>query len=629
MASDIPRMYRFICLILGHPIVTLVALTLLFFSVEALIVSFTKFPFSHGDDIVDFTWGILLSVIATSITAYIFMYETNRSLRSLNSYNSKITKSYESLVRSTLSKITSFSIIIVIGSVLLFSPLISFDHYSDMRIAYEIVSGGSISILVCNLLVLLSIIQSGEMISCMANKELETITYAKGSGGEGGKTRDTIQEKEFKNLIKEIAVTSGSMMPASGDFLSVVPPMKRVVERIASSSDRECQDIAESLGKTLKDTEDYISEKLGKLNINPVSRPNNEYGAEAIVLFTVAKYAHATLSEYADCKNALLTVRMGAEIKVEVIEGTLYVNNELYNLQPITSDKKQENNIRSYKIIINSNTYIHVSETPGFSVNEDRWAYEYSILKDVVNIRRSEIISGYLNNPKEYELLETMGQYGHVSGQRSGNDVIEDLKCTALLKKLLMGKSLTGMDLSGMDLRGSSFYCSDLSNVVFNHCRLSYSDMSYAILARTRWIGVEADSVLLTGSDLSGAVFGNVSLDERACLENCILSNSVLRSPKLDGTCLLGIKADNVTMIAGELIGCPFDDSTVEDVVFQECYIGRPYDKKIRIRIRMGTEKVIEKMARLKIVRMDGDREILVFDTQKMVEAVIFSDRGE
>ena len=211
---------------------------------------------------------------------------------------------------------------------------------------------------------------------------------------------------------------------------------------------------------------------------------------------------------------------------------------------------------------------------------EEKTSYKELLSNDIKN-------AVAINN-----LIKTIQYYGWNAQELCSCDFKYPLPAI-VFRKMMFQKTLRNLDLTGSYLGWMSFYGSDLTGCNFTLSEITGCDFSSSILRDTIWIETKIGEAgaLMNGSDLSDAVFGHISLNNRTVLDNCKLKNSIINSPILIGTSSIGMIVNNLTADNGFFQNLLCDDSTFENSIIHQGLISRSDEYGYRISLGSGVLK--------------------------------------
>lgn len=657
MASEPPKKRggyngaRSIAWSITHPAIVIVSITIVSAVILSIILSFSNYPSEHGDDIIDYTWGILLSIIATSVTTYVFMYESNRSLKDRLKYSVGISKHYESKVRNTLSHVTILTIVVVATGILLFPPFISLGHMRYMIYLYAALSGISISILFCNLAVMYSIIQSGKIISVMA---------VSGSSGIESKFKDMDPEYKDDSYFRMVAHAERFSKLWTGDgisvndYLKVMSPLTTMVETIqeniqSSSEDSDEDPLLSGRGAicTRIMSSNFVDDSLGQkfisckgldmngedalASIERSIRHSSEPGMQVCTFLSDGIKIHIESAGSDPClEDGYNDLNLEEKLAIDVVENkshdkkgvSIYINGE--KLGPVTSLSLPSDK-DNYLILLEAS----FQSTSG--ILYDIWTRDYIMIYWLISNGGpiKEKLSNDIGKSVDiYNLVKTVQYYGWNVQDLTKQGFNFPLSAI-VYRKLMFQKTLRNLDLTGSYLNWMSFYGSDMTGCNFTLSEITGSDFTTSILRNTIWIETKIGEAgaLFNGADLSDAVFGQVSLNDRTVLDNCKLKNSIINTPELIGTSSIGMIANNVTVDQGVFQSWVSDDSTFEGSIFHQSLITRSDGDGYRITFGSGhlNDNKIDMDCRFRLVK----GSVVLIDSVETTKVLITSSDPE
>ena len=645
---------------LSHPLRMIITSTIAFIAVEIGVLWSAAFPFDHGDDIIDYTWGILLSVIATSVTAYVFMYESNRSTKTKVNYSAKISSFYEKKIRTMLTCIAVLTIIIVIAGMLLFTPFINHDHAAHVGWMYAIVTGFSISIISCNLIVMLAIIQSGKVISKMALDDdakesvpslMDKVTHTYSNDPYFRVlAHSESSEKGFKNGTANMNEYSRKVAPLS-QMLNEIVRVHKLDDGSFSMRDALQSGIDTIRGRISSSR--LVDRSIGQYyDINGEFRLKGPEKDAKIIESAIPRKNDADNDESRIRVMAFISDRIRVTVKANGVEAELknglnsihggdveFIVSYDVNLPGSADEKKEAKLIINGEEVDKNESGRRIKNITDLSVVEATFQSGSSYLYDVWT--RDYILTDWLFSDKCNDMLDSIisEMESHVSINNMVmtimyyNDLKNELKKENLkypyssiaVRKMMHNKTLCNIDFTGSDLKWTSFYGSDMTSCNFTSCNLTGSDMSNAILKNTIWqeTTIDDEGILLNGSDLTGATIGRVNLNENADIGGCIINGSTINNPVLTETYAISVLMNNVLINYGRFFDCLIDDSTFEKTIFHENFISTSINNGLSLRFGNIAATTLEPLkARFRLVK-EG---VLLYDSGKIIPIEIISE---
>jgi len=569
MTSSI-RITLVLCWILDHPFITILLSSVLFVIAGQGIMMVVGYPSEHGDDIIDYIWGILLSIIATSVTAYVFMYESNRSLRSRMRFSEDISEYYERRIRLMLSCISVMTIVIVISGMILFPPFVNSEHENSVRMIYEFINGFSVSVMFCNLMVMLAIIQSGKVISAMSISRWTGVPSEMGQLEEDYKTHSYLKYLDHANHISKYSDSTMSV----AEYQELVTPLSNMVTKVMEDSGNG-KDMA-AMPVTISSGFSTIEERLIQ-----------------------SQREDDSLGQHLFAESGCEDWRFRLDEKKRIDDRMISI------LETSPCDDK----LSLYDI----------------------WTRDYLVLAWIINNKPEKlalvnVCADFGRHIAINNLIKTVSHYRGIDDPEALG-ALRYPYSSIVIKKMLFNKFLKDLDLTGSNLEWVSFYGSDLTGCNFTACKMTGCDLTNALLRNSVWVETEIGDkgIMMKGCDLTGAVFSSISLNDNTDIGNSRLEGSIINGPKLQGTFAISVLAYNITVNNGTFIDCPMDDSTLEGSILRECIIGRPLDQGIRISFGAGSfQSCYSTKARIKVVKGNT----VLIDTRGPVEVVLQAEKA-
>ena len=653
------RLIAVVNLALSHPLAVIAVSTLAFIVAELGVLYLAAFPFDHGEDIIDYTWGILLSVIATSVTAYVFMYESNRSTRTKINYSARISSFYEGKIRGMLTCIAVLTIVIVIAGMLLFTPFINHDHAVHVGWMYAIVTGFSISIIFCNLIVMLAIIQSGKVISEMAlEKKGESIPALNGGIGhtylndpyfrvlahsessEDGFKKGTVDMNDYSKKVTPLSQMLGEIVRIhkldDGSFSirdALSSGMDTIRNRISASRlvDRSIGQYYNRKGelrlKDCKTDAEIIEAAIPREDSAKEDDPNVKVMAFINDGIGISVKANGVETELKNGLNRIPKSDVELTISYDVnLPGSIEEGDEPRVI--VNGNELKRDEFDLYRAKIEGPSIIEATFQSRGSYLYDVWTRDYILTDWLFTEKGKRILDPVLSEMDSHvsinNMIMTIMYYGDLKGALDDIDLVYPYSSIAI-RKMMHSKTLCDIDFTGSDLRWTSFYGSDMTGCNFTSCDLTGSDMSNAVLRNTIWqaTDVRSEGILLNGSDLTGATFGQIKLNENADIGSCIIDGSTVNNPELTGTYAISVLMNDVLINYGRFFDCLIDDSTFNKTIFHENYISTSFNKELCLRFgNKGTKNPESLRVRFRLVK-EG---ILLYDSDKKMPVDIMSD---
>ena len=604
---------------------------------------------NHLDNISE---DILMAAIATSITVYIFMFETNRRLQARHPNHIEAISTFETAVKRLIVQTLGISILFIITDVLIPSNggILSSIYLDSLLFPTSIMMMGS------NLAATSSIILSRSVISYMSmngpkgakSKYLElefgycyhrpTLFFLVqdsivNNQGRSPKYRDTLNAKNtffdtihvvsrFKELTKAVEPDDtiirrlmDKKMYSERDTLQVcralVQGRKRVEQRLVQYTmmfddpqiNQVITDTCHPSEDHSRNPEDYlkridiISTILPSFSIEGLDPKVDKSDIECIgQLLELHKFTHRPeLIILRDSPKA-----MGNEHYVD------FDLSEERIIREVSLKRIWRNNYLAILYILYDYyaRYLEMRDNKRRSsgrIVKDREMESFEGNRPCSDSILFQLVEGYLDISAIAGMIDSAH---HFNTRRMRETCTSEFRCLSymfyhtLLKKFFFNKPLSNLDLSGVDLSNASFYGSNMEKCDFTSSIISGSDFTECNLRNCTWINVRTNpgGVLFTSADFTGSVFGRINIDHHSDLCDAIFAQSVMDRSRFKEVDMRGITMDSMSLSHCQFRGAMMDVSTFKNTTLDRCTFvpERPLDMEMMFEDGDSTIEYIE-----------------------------------
>lgn len=514
-------------------------------SILSIITTFWLIPNTQSANLfINISEDILIAAIATSITAYIFMFETNRRLQARYPNHVEAISTFETAVRRLIVQTLGISILFIILGVLIPSDGDSqyCTYFNSLSFSVSIMLMGS------NLAATSSIILSHSVISYMSmnGPEGAKSKYLKlnfsycyhrptlfflaqdsivNNQGRSPKYRDTLDEQN--TFFDTIHVVSGFR-----ELTKAVEPDDTIIRRLMDKkmySERDSLQVCRALVQGRKRVEQRLVQYTMMFDdpqINHVitdtchlsedhSRNPEDYLKRIDIISTILpSFSIEGLNPKVDrkdteCIGKLLELhKFTHRPELIILEGSpKAMSDEHY----IDFDHSEDGVIRevSLKRVWRNNylailyilydyyaRYLDMRDNKRRSsgrIIKDREVESFEGNRPCSESILFQLVEGYLDISAIAGMIDSAH---HFNTRRMRESCTSEFRCLSymfyhtLLKKFFFNKPLSNLDLSGVDLSNASFYGSNMEKCDFTSSVISGSDFTECNLRDCVWINV-------------------------------------------------------------------------------------------------------------------------------------------
>ena len=605
-----------------------------------------EYPISFSDD-------ILLAAVATSITAYIFMFETNRRLQTNHPGYVESINMFEDIVRRLITQTFMISIVLVILRTILENDLISLITLalSTMIMLSNLATTSSI-ILSCSIISIMSISGPKGAITKYQNLEFG-YCYCRPSlfffvqdsiVNNQGRPLKYVDVKDTQNTTFDtIHVNSGFI-----DLAKAVEPDDIIIHGLLEKkmySKGGTLEVCRALVQGRKRVEQrliqytmiYDDPHINRL-ITEVCHPSNDHSrdpaeyhrradliSEFIPSFTIEDRNPKVDRNDVECINQLLCLHKLTH-RPELI--VCHKSNSLIDLVNYTCRNDDEaviadipldviwrNNYLSILCVLNDyySKYLMMRDAKKENSGHLRIDQEKEPTEGTDPCSESllyQIVQGYMEISTITRMIDAAH---HFDDRRMRGACDSEFRCLsylyyhALMKKFFFNKPLKGLDLSGVDLSNASFYGSNMEGCDFTSSGISGSDFTECNLRSCTWLNVRLSpgGALFNRADFTESVFGRVNLNSHSSMKDARFSGSVINRGRFTGVDMRGTNMESMTLGQCQFRSVMMDVMTIRNSTLDRCIFvpERPHDMEL---VFIGKDQTMECVRGMIEIRLYG-----------------------
>ena len=579
-------------------------------------------------DLINFSDDVLLAAVATSITAYIFMFETNRRLQTNHPGYIESINMFEDIVRRLITQTFMISIILVILRALLENDLISLITLalSTMMMLSNLATTSSI-ILSRSIISIMSISGPKGAVSRYHNLEFgycyhrpSLFFFIQDSiVNNQGRPLKYVDVKDRQNTTFDtIHVNTGFI-----DLAKAVEPDDIIIHGLLEKkmySKGGTLEVCRALVQGRKRVEQRLIQYTmiyDNLHINhlitEVCHPSNNHSKdpaeyrrradlilEFIPSFTIEDRNPKVDNDDVDCINQLLYLHKLTHRPELIIH---HESNSLIDLVHYTCVNDGEAVIADIPLdVIWRNNYLTI-----LCILNDYYS-KYLMMKNAKKENSSHLRIDQEMEPTEgadpcsesllYRIVQSYMEIStitrmidaahHFDDRRMKGACDSEFRCLsylyyhALMKKFFFNKPLKDLDLSGVDLSNASFYGSNMEGCDFTSSRISGSDFTECNLRSCTWLNVRLSpgGALFNRTDFTGSIFGRINMDSHSSMKDARFSGSVINRGRFTGMDMRGTNMDSMTLGQCQFRSVMMDVMTIRNSTLDRCIFvpERPLD---------------------------------------------------
>ncbi len=542
--------------------------------------------------------ALIIATVAITITAYIFMYQTDQKIKQNPNVNPKAIACFERDIKTILVLVVAITTIVTATTMV---PFLFWEGvYSNLfRVVRDTLMSALIAVLLANLFAIYSIIRSSNMIVNYALSEkhgamneyshldvsvfdndpmLHILSYDATVGNIGKEREPSPSGYSLDDKTENVSSTYLDAVRSIEPFETLVSKVLEKDAYFGFSTMSMCQAFSTGHDCIVCRLRDYLHE-------NDIDPRLNDFIAEYLL---ISDGKPSSPEVYMSLKKLIerSTLCFGDVLEADTGKTFEGVQN-LYRTIHCPQPEPSSDGIHTYDTseTISCPFSERAQDATHLELMERVWALDY-IMVDylIISYLLDKDGDGPLKGFFEFfkrslatsSFLKTAIYFDE---QTLGNDLerMPLLKYNffqSLLKKLMFDKSLGGLDLSGTNLSNTSFFGSDLTGCDFSYSKLSGSDFTNSNLSDCKWIGVDIEPAgcIFKFAEFTNSVFGSLFIDHRSSFLDTVFENSSIYQATFDLTEMRECHLINMNMGQCLMKSTMMDTSFIKETLIDKSF---------------------------------------------------------